>query len=121
MISYLAGPYSSTQIHIRDRRYHQIAFVAAALIRRGELIYSPITAHHHIACDYDLPGDADYWLRQNLAFLSRCGKMYVLQLDGWKESEGVRREIEFATEHKIPIEYITLGEFSGENNQHRGS
>lgn len=69
--------------------------------------------------DHDLPTDADYWLRQNLAFLSRCDKMYVLQLEGWEKSDGVQREIAFATEHNIPIEYITLGEFSGQDNPHR--
>lgn len=119
MISYLAGPYSSCHIHIRDRRYHQISFVAAQLIKRGEIVYSPVTACHPIACDYDLPGNSDYWLRHNLAFLSHCDKMYVLQLDGWKESIGVQREIEFATENNIPIEYVTLGDFSGTNNRHQ--
>lgn len=118
MINYLAAPYSSPQIHIRDRRYNQIAFVASELIKRGEIIYSPITACHHLACDFELPKDADYWLRTNLEFLRRCGKMYVLTLDGWKASIGVQREIEFATERNIPIEYISLGDFGGGNNQH---
>lgn len=118
MISYLAGPYSSVHIHIRDRRYHQISFVAAKLIQRGELVYSPITACHSLAMDYELPTDAEFWLRQNLTFLSRCDKLLVLQLEGWEQSEGLRREIEFATEHNIPIEYVTLGDFSGEDNQH---
>lgn len=116
MISYLAGPYSSVHIHIRDRRYHQISYVAAELIKRGELVYSPITACHHIALDYGLPGDADYWLRHDLAFLARCDRLLVLQLEGWEDSEGVRREIAFATEKNIPIEYITLGDFSGKDN-----
>lgn len=111
MISYLAGPYTSEHIHIRDRRYHQISFVAAQLMKRGELVYSPITACHHIAADYELPKDANYWLRQNLAFLSRCDRLLVLQLEGWEDSEGVQREIEFATENNIPIEYISLGDF----------
>jgi hypothetical protein len=116
MISYLAGPYSSTQIHIRDRRYHQLSFVAAQLIKRGELVYSPVTACHNIAMDYELPTDAEFWLRQNLAFLSRCDRMYVLCLEGWEQSIGVKREIEFATERNIPIEYVTLGDFSGDKS-----
>jgi len=106
MISYLAAPYSSIHIHIRDRRYHQIASVAAQLIKSGEIIYSPITAHHHLANDYDLPSDMTYWLKQNLELLRHCGKLYVLQLDGWKDSVGVRREIDYATEHNIPVEYL---------------
>ena|SRR5882672_2424350 len=113
MIAYLAAPYSSIHIHIRDRRYHQIAFVAAQLIKRGEIIYSPITSCHHLANDYNLPIEADYWLRQDLEFLRHCGKMYVLQLEGWEDSEGVESEIVYTTDRNIPIEYITLGEFSG--------
>ena len=119
MISYLAAPYSSIHIHIRDRRYNQISFVASELMKRGEIIYSPITACHHIAADYSLPFDADYWLRTNLEFLTHCGKLYVLQLDGWEQSIGVKREIEFATERNIPIEYITLGDFSDQDNRHK--
>lgn len=118
MINYLAGPYSSVHIHIRDRRYNQISFVAAELMRRGEIVYSPITACHHIAADYDLPFDATYWLKQNLEFLAHCDKLLVLQLDGWENSVGLKREIEFATEKNIPIEYIKLEDFSGQNRQH---
>jgi hypothetical protein len=118
MISYLAGPYSSPHIHIRDRRYQQISAVAAELMRRGEWIYSPITSCHHLAIDYELPYDADFWLKHDLAFLARCDRMIVLQLEGWDESVGVKREIEFATEKNIPIVYMTLGEFSGKDNQH---
>lgn len=118
MISYLGAPYSSIHIHIRDRRYQQISFVAAQLMRRGEIIYSPITACHRLANDHDLPLTADYWLRFNLEFLRRCGKLYVLQLDGWEKSLGLKQEIEFAESRNIPIEYITLGDFSGTNNQH---
>lgn len=113
MISYLAAPYSSTQIHIRDRRYNQISFVAAQLMKRGELIFSPITSCHHLAIDYELPYDADYWLRYNLTFLKRCDRLLVLQLEGWEDSVGLRNEIAFATEYNIPIEYVTLGDFSG--------
>lgn len=113
MIVYLAGPYSSCHIHIRQRRYDKLSWVAAQLIRRGEIVYSPVTSCHHIANDYDLPMDADYWLRHDLEFLRRCGKMYVLQLEGWEQSIGVAREIEFANEHEIPIEYIKVEDFFG--------
>ena len=113
MISYLAGPYSSPHIHIRDRRYQQISFVAAELIKRGELIYSPITSCHPIACDHGLPTDAAFWLHYDLAFLARCDRLLVLQLEGWDRSEGVKHEIEFAEKNCIPVEYISLGDFGG--------
>ena len=116
MINYLAGPYSSVHIHIRERRYNQISFVAAQLMKRGECIYSPITSCHHIAIDYDLPFDTNFWLNHDLAILARCDKLLVLQLEGWEHSIGVQCEIAFADEHNIPVEYVTLEDFVGENN-----
>src|SRR5690348_9120280 len=109
MISYLAGPYSSPNIHTRDRRYTQISYVAAELMKRGEIVYSPITSCHHLALDYNLPFNADFWLQHDLKFLSRCDRLLVLQLSGWEDSVGLQKEIEFATKHNIPIEYIDLG------------
>jgi pheromone shutdown protein TraB len=32
--------------------------------------------------------------------------MYVLMLEGWEESKGMKEEIEMALELKIPITYI---------------
>jgi hypothetical protein len=119
MISYLAAPYSHAISRTRFYRYRQICYVTAELARRGEIIYSPISSWHFIAVNYNLPTDAAFWLPYMLEFLARCDKMYVLQLEGWENSVGVQREIEFATEHNIPIEYITMGEFGGKNNQHQ--
>lgn len=118
MINYLAAPYSSCDHRIRERRYEQICFVTAQLIIRGEIIYSPITSCHQIANDYELPSDANYWLQHDLEFLAACAKLYVLTLAGWENSIGVRYEIEFATEHNIPIEYISLEDFRGTDNKH---
>lgn len=119
MISYLAAPYSHAIARTRFYRYRQVCFVTAELARRGEIIYSPISHWHFIAVNYDLPTDAEFWLRFDLAFLEISSKMYVLMLDGWKESLGVASEIAFAAERNIPIAYINLGDFSGQNNQHQ--
>lgn len=117
-MKYLAGPYGSVHSHIKERRYNQLTFVAAQLMKRGEVIFSPITHCHYLAQEHASFEGPDFWLHQDLAILRRCDTLIVLRLEGWEQSEGLRREIEFATEHNIPVEYITLGEFSGQDNQH---
>lgn len=117
-MNYLAGPYRSIHSHIMERRYNQLTFVAAQLMLRGETIFSPITHCHYLAKEHASFEGPEFWLTQDLAILRRCDKMYVLQLDGWKQSNGLRDEIAFATEHNIPVEYITLEDFSGQNSQH---
>jgi len=121
MIKYLAAPYSHPDPRVREHRHDQATFVCAELIRRGEIIFSPITHCHFMAKGHRLPNDADYWLRYCLVFLRKSSKLYVLQLPGWKESKGVQAEIKFATSRNIPIEYITIEDFSGKDNQHTDS
>ena len=48
----------------------------------------------------------DWWLKQDFAVLTKCSKLLVYRMEGWEKSYGVGKEIEFAKEHKIPIEYI---------------
>lgn len=117
-MNYLAGPYHSVHSHIKERRYNQLTFVAAQLMKRGEVIFSPITHCHYLAQEHASFEGPDFWLTQDLAILRRCDKLLVLQLDGWENSVGLKREIEFATEHNIPVEYISLEDFSGKDSQH---
>lgn len=107
MIEYLAGPYSHSHEHVRHKRYEQITAVAARLMAEGRIIYSPITSMHYLAKTHALPTEADFWLKHDLAILRRCGKLLVLQLDGWDQSLGLKSEIEFAEANNIPVEYIS--------------
>ena len=114
MINYLACPYTHAEEHMEQRRYEWVTTVAAELMRQGLVVYSPITSMHYLARRLKV-GEVD-WLQHDLTILARCDKLIVLQLEDWEASEGLRKEIEFAREHNIPIEYV---EFKiGKNNQH---
>jgi hypothetical protein len=116
---YLACPYAHETEHMEHKRYEQVTSVAAKLMLRGLCIYSPITSMHYLA--RKVKANAIDWLQHDLVILARCDKLIVLQLEGWENSVGLKKEIAFASENNIPVEYITLGEFSGEDNQHRGA
>lgn len=101
---YLACPYTHEHDYVQHRRYEQVTAVAAELMKRGFIIYSPITSMHYLS-RHCKPNEID-WLHHDLTILARCDKLIVLMLEDWNKSEGLRREIEFAEEHNIPIEFM---------------
>lgn len=104
---YLASAYSHPDEEVMERRYLEVAEVAAHLtFVRNEIVYSPIVYGHQLAKQFSLPTNAASWERLNLAFLRRADKLYVLQNDGWERSVGVAQEIDFARKCLIPIHFI---------------
>jgi hypothetical protein len=105
-IIYLAAPYSHVDADVREWRFHKINAVVARLINLGYVVFSPITHNHPVAKVHSLPKGWEFWKEYDFAFLERCSRLFVLQLDGWEDSVGVMAEIDKAKELKIPIEYI---------------
>ena len=102
---YLASPYSHPDRQIQEQRFQAVCQQAAEMMRRGELVFSPI-AHTHPIAAYDLPGDWAFWRRYDRAMLERCDELAVLQLDGWEESIGVKAEIAIAKDLNLPVRFI---------------
>jgi NTP pyrophosphatase (non-canonical NTP hydrolase) len=103
---YLACPYSHDDPSVRMCRFVTASLTAADLMRKGELVFSPISHGHPIAMMGSLPLGFDYWGRHNRAVLSRCSKLYVLEIDGWDKSVGVAAEIDLACRMGIFTEFI---------------
>ena len=103
---YLAVPYTHKDPRVMWERFRQVNIVVAKLMREGKNIFSPISHMHLIAESGDLPRDWEYWKGYDIAMISRCTKMIVLRLDGWKESTGVQAEIKLAERFDIPVKYM---------------
>jgi Domain of unknown function (DUF1937) len=108
-VIYLACPYTDPDPAVRKARFEVATAVAADFIRAGRVVYSPITMTHPI--DMVLAGasntlGSDYWVAFDEAFMEMCSEMVVIQLDGWQESSGIRREIAYFNDHKKPIRYM---------------
>jgi len=105
---YLASPYSHPSTHVRHFRMIAAASEAAKLTDK-HTVYSPVLHGHHL----EMFGMAevkghDFWMNQCLNMLECASEMHVLCLDGWRESNGVSQEIEFAHFCNIPIFYIDI-------------
>jgi len=104
---YLASPYSAPTARQRASRYKQVCKKAAELMEAGDVVFCPI-AHSHPIETLGMTGrkDGEWWLKQDFAVLEHCDKLVVYCMDGWQESYGVKREIEFADLAGIPVEFI---------------
>ena len=103
---YLASPYSHPLESVRKLRFETVCKEAAELMEQGHIVFSPIAHSHPISKYLDNPNDGDFYLKQDLALLTMFDEMWVLTIDGFQESDGVRQEMEFAEKHNIRVRLI---------------
>ncbi len=104
-INYLGSPYSHELKSVQNMRYWAVSDVAGKLMRDGMYIFSPIV-HAHSFAHYIENWTWEDFKPYDDAFLTACGELYVLMLDGWKESVGLTWEINRARELGKDITYL---------------
>jgi hypothetical protein len=105
---YLASPYSHKHVAVRELRFKQVCKVAASLIEKKHLVFSPIAHSHQICLAASLPVDFEYWRELDNSFLEWCTVVVVLKLYGWDRSKGIAEEIkiaEFMGKEVVYMEY----------------
>lgn len=103
---YVANPYTHSDVDVMEARYSLTAAYVAAKMQEGEILYSPIVHHHHMALEHKLPHDWPFWRNIDGNMLASARGMRVLKLDGWEKSVGVQSEIAIALALGIPVEYV---------------
>ena len=103
---YLAVPYSHTDPAVRELRFLEVNKIAAKMMSKGILVFSPISHTHPIALAGDLPKGWEFWKNYDISFIEWADEIQVLMLDGWEESTGVTSEIEIAESMKKPVYYL---------------
>lgn len=99
---YLASPYTHKDKRVMKLRFDQVTAIAAHLVREGHVVFSPIT-YGHTLCEFeDLPVEFEFWNDFCLKFLEKSDLFVRLEFDGWEESKGLKEEVKFCKENKIP-------------------
>lgn len=75
-------------------------------MRDGHYVFSPIAHSHPLALCSDLPTHWEYWREYDEAMLGACNELWVLMLDGWKDSVGIQAEIAAAERLGLPVHYV---------------
>ena len=106
---YLASPYSHPSLAMRRHRFDLVCAKAAQIIASGRLVFSPIAHSHPIVesgCEA-LGGGWETWAAFDRWFIERCDELWVLTLDGWKDSAGINVELEIADSLDKPVRFIS--------------
>lgn len=90
---YLASPYSHPDPAVREARYRAAVEAAARIMAAGRVdVIAPIVMSHEIARAGGLGTGWETWARVNRRLIAACDEVWVLALDGWKKSEGIKAE-----------------------------
>lgn len=110
---YLASPYNHEDPAVKQDRFEQICEVAVNIMRGGKAVYCPIAHNHPLALQHNLPGSWDFWKLMDLPILAKANELWVIKLDGWKTSGGIKEEVAFAKACSIPVHFYFPEEILG--------
>lgn len=111
---YIGIPYTHPDKTVMEDRYKLVSSITAYLVKRGFIVFSPIT-YGHTLCEFeDMPRDFKFWNELCLSFLVTSDLLVCVKALGWEESRGLDAEMEFASENGISILDLELedGEFN---------
>jgi hypothetical protein len=108
---YLASPYSDPDPVVREYRYKAACDAAAYLMRRAFRVFSPIAHSHPIEVASGSVEPGEFWKNQDLPLLRHADIVIVLMLDGWRESAGIKWEVETAASLGMEIRYLDTQNF----------
>jgi hypothetical protein len=113
LLVYLASPYSHPDPLIKRQRFWRVTEAAALLTKelasREVAFYVPIIMTHPMECVLQVDNQNlthEEWMQFDSIFWAKCDELWVLKLDGWEESSGVREEIEYFTKAGKTIRFI---------------
>lgn len=106
---YLACPYSHPSHSVRHARFLAANRAAAVLIKEGHTVFSPISHSHPIADTGIIDTHWGGWYAQDNEFVRLSSAVYVLMIDGWDKSPGVKAEVELAQLLGMPVQYGKWG------------
>lgn len=112
MFWYMATPYSKYPSGI-EAAFVDAAKAAAVLLKRGELVYSPIAHTHPIAIHGDVdPLAHSIWIPFDTAIMERCDGITVIKMPSWKDSYGVNHEVKEFKKAGKPVRYLSWPELT---------
>lgn len=103
---YLASPYSHPDPAVRQQRFETVCHTAAYLMQAGHFIFSPIAHTHPICLAGELPPGFEYWQALDKLMLGLCSEMWVVRMDGWEQSVGVKAEMEYMNRLGKPVRFV---------------
>lgn len=104
---YLATPYSQWSPNL-DTAYKEACRCAAAFMRVGFPVMSPIAHSHGIAIHGGIAAvNHEFWMSVYDPLIEMAGGLAMVMMDGWRESRGMAEEHDRFLVAGKPIELLT--------------
>jgi hypothetical protein len=106
---YLATPYSQKDAAVRERRctLAKQAVIALSRIYPKKFIFSPIVYWHAFAVELSLGTSfADFEVVDTISLMVSA-QMWILQIDGWNTSSGIKKEVVLAHNFEKRVRFIS--------------
>ena len=103
---YLGIPYTGME----EKSFSTVNRVAAQLMKKGHIVFSPISQNHPIAMQEGLPTEWSFWKKFDIEFLKWCDALYVIKFPGWKRSKGLLAEMNLATDYGKEQVFMEINE-----------
>jgi len=110
-VIYLCSPYTHTSEVVRNDRYLRTCVAAAKLIKKGQVIFSPIVHSLPLVKFGELGTLFSDWIEYNKAMMDISLAVAVLPLSGWEQSNGVAFEIDYALKNNITLWKVDLEKY----------
>lgn len=109
-IAYLASPHAHFNPIEVETRAIKVRYVVAELYKQGYRVYSPILHCHEMAVHHNLQAPFEFWEGFDKEMISRLDEFWLLIIDGWSESKGMRAELAYAQELGKPVRHVYITE-----------
>ena len=100
--TYLASPFEHKNPDVMDARCESVRLITSSLLDKGDVVFSPIAYTENS----ELPEPPQGWLKFDLAMLESADLLLIACMPGFKDSAGVKQEIEFAKQHNIKTKML---------------
>ena len=106
---YIASPFAHSNEYIVETRVNFVNTYYVHLLKNNMNAISPVTVGN-VLRKYisEHQWDNKFWMPLDLHLLEKCDEMHILCLAGWRNSKGVKEEIEFCERIGIPIKYVSI-------------
>lgn len=106
---FIGTPYGKDK-DIQDVVHGLTMRVCVMLAREGYVPMCPIQiCHPLVRLDKEAMTFPDeHWVDICNRYMDGCDEMYVLMLNGWQDSPGLKKEVEYAQSIGIPVYYKTV-------------
>lgn len=103
---YLATPHNHSDPSVRHQRFLAAQLAAATVFAYQIPCYSPIAHWHPISIAHDLPHGWNYWKQQDEQMIRACRELWVITMDGWSTSQGIKAEVQICKDINKVVRYI---------------